>query len=82
MATSNIKAEIKQTSVSGTTDANGNLKLTHSGGPMRVVLFAWDGNKVFIPFYYNGGWYARVQQTNAAGSAVTNTAVTCNILYL
>ena len=72
---------LKRTTVSGTTDANGNLRLT-APDMAKIVLFVWDGNKIFIPFYYNGSWYARVQSTNAQGTAVTNTAITGEMFYI
>lgn len=76
------ETSIKTLQVSGTTDSNGNLRLSQAGTPMKIVLFGWDGSRIFIPFYYNGAWYARVQLTNSAGSAVTNTAINCTIYYI
>ena len=71
-----IKTETK----TGTTDSNGNLLLS-STVSKQCVLFVWDNTHVFIPFYYNGKWYARVQITDAAGTAVTNTNISASIYY-
>ena len=66
-----------------TTDANGNAQIQSIvGDPIKVLLFAWDGQHIFIPFYYNNTWYCRVQYTNAAGSILASTSVTFSIYYL
>lgn len=85
MAQGTMKTELfnmKQTTITGTTDANGNLSLAGIPGATKLVLFVWDGAHVFIPFYYNGAWYARAQMTNAAGSAITNQQLSCYVYYL
>ena len=69
--------------VSGTTDANGNLLLpVVATGERHAVIFAWDGTHVFIPFYYSGNWYCRVQYSNAVGDPYANQNVTCSYYYI
>lgn len=66
-----------------TTDANGNAQIRSvPGDPIRVLLFAWDGQHIFIPFYYGNTWYCLVQYTNAAGSILESASVTFSIYYL
>lgn len=72
---------MKRVQITGTTDANGNLSL-YTEDSKALVLFAWNGTHVFIPFYYGNSWYARVQRTDASGTAMTNTAITCDIYYI
>ena len=72
---------IRQTNVSGTTDANGNLR-TNLPENAVVVLFGWNGVNVFLPFFYNGNWYVKVLSTNANNTALVNTPVAVNLLYI
>lgn len=65
------------TRVTQTTDANGNMALGIA--LTRLVLFADNGQQVFVPFVYNGAWYVRVQQANSGGTAVANTHITCTV---
>lgn len=53
-----------------------------SGVNIKVILFAWDGLRIYIPFYYNGNWYCRVQATSANPTAVTNTNLTFQFYYI
>lgn len=73
-------AVVKQDSVSGYTDANGNIQVT--GVTAKVLLFGWNGVYAFIPFFWNNGWYFRVIATDAAGAAIKNTYITVNFYYL
>ena len=73
--------KIRRTTVTGTTDSNGNLKLTLPENA-TVIIFAYDSERVFIPFWYRGYWYVRVQSTNAAGTAMTSTSITCTVFYI
>ena len=84
MASGTMKQEvrIKTESKTATTDANGNMLLDTYGVQKQCILFVWDNVHVFIPFYYSGKWYARVQVTDSAGTAVTNTSVSANIYYI
>lgn len=68
--------------ITGTTDTNGNVYVPTEQYPTKGLLFAWNGTNIFIPFYYNNNWYCRVQRTNAAGEAITNTSVTFSVLYI
>lgn len=72
---------LKREAISGTTDANGNLSLASSNSK-TVVLFVWNNLYVFIPFFFNNVWYARVQRADSSGTALTNTAVSCDVLYM
>lgn len=70
----------KQGTQTGTSDANGNLKITTSG--VKIILFAWNGQHVFIPFFYAGNWYVRCQRTDLNGSGIANTQFTVNYYYI
>lgn len=73
----------KRENITVTTDANGNAQIQSvPGDPIKVLLFAWDGSHIFIPFYYNNTWYCRVQYTNAAGNILASTSVTFSIYYV
>lgn len=65
----------------GTTDANGNLKLTNAT-TMSSVIFAWDATHLCIPFFYGSDWYVRVQITDSAGTAYANQQVTVYFHYI
>jgi len=85
MASGPIHADrfnLQQATITGTTDANGNLSLVGIPGGAKLVLFAWDGAHVFIPFYYQGAWYTRVQVTDAAGTAFTSQQVSCHVYFI
>lgn len=71
-----------QTTITGTTDANGNLSLGVLPYGAKVIVFVWDNIHVFIPFRYSGSWYARVQKSDAAGTAYQNGNVSCSVYYI
>lgn len=70
---------LKKETINGTTDTNGNIKASVTA---KLVLFAWDSEHVFIPFFYGNYWYFRVQRTNANGDALVNTAVSFYVYYI
>ena len=78
---SNLTNLIQQASVSGTTDANANVLVSISD-TVKIILFAWDGSRVFIPFFYSGRWYCRVQESTANGTGCPNLSVTFNVYYI
>lgn len=71
-----------QTTVTGTTDANGNLSLGVLPYGAKLIVFVWDNVHVFIPFRYNGSWYVRVQISDAAGTACPNDNISCSVYYI
>ena len=72
----------KQKTFTGTSDANGNLRIDTSGFSVKILLFAWNGQHVFIPFYYNSAWYVRCQRTDLNGSGIANSQFTINYYYI
>lgn len=79
---SSLNNLIRQGSITNTSDNNGNVMVSLSGVNIKVILFAWDGLRIYIPFYYNGNWYCRVQTTAATPQAVTNTNLTFQFYYI
>lgn len=79
---SSLNNLIRQGSVTNTSDNNGNVMVNLSGVNIKVILFAWDGLRIYIPFYYNGNWYCRVQTTAATSQAVINTNLTFQFYYI
>lgn len=63
-----------------TTDTNGNVAIEGYTN-MKILNFAWDSSHIFIPFFFNGKWFCRVQLTDATGTAIRNTSVTFNFFY-
>lgn len=65
----------------GTTDGNGNLAITGETGVL-IILFAWDGSHIFIPFFYSNNWYLKVCSTNSSLTNLVNAAISCDYYYV
>lgn len=77
-------AVLKTLSFSGTTDSNGNLKVIYDDDAIdiKAILFAWNGQHVFTPFYYNHTWYLHVASSNLNSTGCASTSISCSIYYI
>jgi len=84
MAESKIKQPLffKKTAVTGTIDGNGNLYITQSDLSMQIVLFAWNNQYIFIPFFSQNRWYLHVCATDIDLTAIVNHELTVDIYYV
>ena len=73
--------QVKSKTLSGTTDGNGNLDLGLSASDADMILRIDNNYFVFIPFIYQGKWYARSQNSNEAGTATVNHTMNVTIIY-
>lgn len=60
--------------VTGTTDANGNLKVFN--GTLKHIVASWGSNLVMVPFIFNTNTYLKVMRSNSAHSAVVSEQIT------
>lgn len=60
--------------VTGTTDANGNLKVFN--GTLKHVVASWGSDLVMIPFIFGTNTYLKVMRSNSTHTAVVNERVT------
>lgn len=60
--------------VTGTTDANGNLKVFN--GTLKHIVASWGSNLVMVPFIFNTNTYLKVMRSNSTHTAVVNERVT------
>ena len=85
MASGTIRTLVKQGSISGTTDANSNVRIDTV--TKKVVAIKMDdvtgvGHIMGVPFiFYNGYTYAKIS-TSANGAAVASTNVTGTYWYI
>ena len=68
--------------MTGTTDANGNLSLGLSESTAKSIIGITGSNYVYIPFVYAGNWYAKTVSSNSQSTPVINESVSVSIKYL
>lgn len=68
--------------MTGTTDANGNLSLGLSESAAKSIIGVTGSNYVYIPFVYAGNWYAKTVSSNSQATPVVNESVSVSIKYL
>ena len=68
--------------VSGTTDNNGNISLSLSKSGARAIISVDGSNYSYIPFVYQGNWYAKVVSSSPTHPAIINVHVDIEISYI
>lgn len=72
----------KTKTLTGTTDANGNLSLGLSTSAASSVVSVVGSNYVYTPFVYSGNWYAKVVSSNSASTPIVSESVSVTIKYI
>lgn len=68
--------------LTGTTDANGNLSLGLSTSAASSIVSVVGSNYVSTPFVYSGNWYAKVVSSNSSSTPIVSESVSVTIKYI
>lgn len=73
---------VQTKTLTGTTDANGNLSLGLSTSGASSVISVVGSNYVYTPFVYSGNWYAKVVSSNSSSTPIVSESVSVTIKYI